>query len=51
MMTKKQISEAIARYNSLITFHFPMVTLKAFSLKKDGNEDTYESIKGVVVNP
>lgn len=51
MMTRKQISEAIARYNSLITLHFPMVTLKAFSLKKDGNENTYESIKGIVVNP
>ena len=51
MMTKKQIFEAIARYDSLITLHFPMVTLKAFSLKKDGNENTYESINGVVVNP
>lgn len=51
MMTKKQISEAIARYDSMITLHFPMVTLKAFSLKKDENENTYESIKGVVVNP
>ena len=51
MMTKKQIFEAIARYDSLITLHFSMVTLKAFSLKKDENEDTYESINGVVVNP
>lgn len=34
MMSKKQISEAIARYDSLITLHFPMVTLKAFPLKK-----------------
>ena len=34
MMTKKQVSEAIVRYNSLITLHFPMITLKAFSLKR-----------------
>lgn len=51
MMSKKQTSEAIARYNSLITLHFPMITLKAFSLKKEDNENTYESVNGVVVNP
>ena len=50
MMSKKQTSEAIARYNSLITLHFPMITLKAFSLKKDENENTYESVNRVVVN-
>lgn len=50
-ISKKQIAEAIAHHNSLITLHFPMVTLKAFSLKKDENENTYESINGVVVNP
>lgn len=35
MMTKKQISEAIARNDSLITLHFPMTTLRAFTFKKD----------------
>ena len=50
-MSKKQIAEAIAHYNSLLTLHFPMITLKTFSLKKDENENTYESIYRVVVNP
>lgn len=51
MMSKKQTTEAIARYNSLITLHFLMITLRAFSLKKDENENTNESVNGVVLNP
>ena len=51
MMTKKQISEAITRNDSLITLHFPMITLRAFTLKKDENENANESVYGVVLNP
>lgn len=50
MMSKKQIAEAIARYDSLITLHFPMITLKAFSLKKNENETTNENVNGVILN-
>ena len=51
MMTKRQISEAITRNDSLITLHFPMITLRAFTLKKDENENANESVYGVVLNP
>ena len=33
-MSKEQIAAAIAHHNSLVTLTFPMITLKAFSLKK-----------------
>ena len=51
MMTKKQISEAIVRYDSLITLHFPIITLRAFSLQKNENENANENVNGVVLNP
>lgn len=50
-MSEEQIAEAIAHHNSMITLHFPMGTLKTFSLKKDEDENIDESVNGVVLNP